>query len=62
MSLGKESVDPAGAPDVACFRMVDMFTACTERQVKDTIISHFTNTTCPLRVIIATVAFGMGLE
>lgn len=62
MSQGKESVDPIGAPDVARFRMVGMFTACTERRVKDTIVSNFTNKTSPLCVVIATVAFSMGLD
>ena len=61
-SLGKEAVEPIGAPDVARFRLVDMFTACTEKSVKDTIIHNFTQTDSPLRVVIATVAFGMGLD
>ena len=51
-----------GAPDVARFRLVDMFTACTEKNVKDTIIHNFVQTDSPLRVVIATVAFGMGLD
>lgn len=61
-SLGKEAVEPVGAPDVARFRLVDMFTACTEKSVKNTIIHNFTETDSPLRVVIATVAFGMGLD
>lgn len=61
-SLGNEAVEPIGAPDVARFRLVDMFTACTEKNVKDTIIHNFVQTDSPLRVVIATVAFGMGLD
>ena len=61
-SLGQEFVEPIGAPNVARFRLVDMFTACTEKGVKDTIISDFTNRTSPLRLVVATVAFGMGLD
>ena len=61
-SLGKESVEPIGAPDVARFRLVDMFTACTEKSVKNTIITNFTQNDSPLRVAIATIAFGMGLD
>ena len=61
-SLGKEAIEPIEAPDVVCFRLVDMFTACTEKSVKDTIIHNFTQTDSPLRVVIATVAFGMGLD
>ena len=50
------------APDIARFRLVDMFTACTEQSVKDTIISNFTQKNACLMVVIATVAFGMGLD
>lgn len=32
-SLRKESVEPIGSPDVARFRLVDMFTAVTEKKV-----------------------------
>ena len=58
-SLGANAVDPVGAPDIARFRLVDMCTACTEKSVKDTIISNFTQRNARLRVLIATVAFGM---
>lgn len=61
-SLGNKAVEPIGAPDMAHFRLVDMFTACTEKNVKDTIIHNFTQTDSPLCVAIATVAFGMGLD
>ena len=61
-SLGKEAVEPVGAPDVACFRLMDMFTACTEKSVKDTIAQNFTQKDSHLHVVIATVAFGMGLD
>ena len=61
-SLGANAVEPVGAPDIARFRLVDMFTACTEKSVKDTIISNFTQKNARLRVVIATVAFGMGLD
>ena len=60
-SLGTEAVEPVGSPNVARFRLVDMFTACTEKSVKETIIQNFTKES-PLRVVIATVAFGMGLN
>ena len=61
-SLGTEAVEPIGAPNIARFRLVDMFTACTEQKVKDVIISNFTQQEAHLRIVIATVAFGMGLD
>ena len=59
--LGK-GVQPVGAPDLAEFRLVDMFTACTHPPVKEKILSNFKNLQGSLRVVVATVAFGMGLD
>ena len=39
--LGKEGVQPIGAPDLAELRLVDMFTACTHPPVKEKILSNF---------------------
>ena len=61
-SLGAVCVEPIEASNIACFRLVDMFTACTEQKVKDVIICNFTQREACLRVVIATVAFGMGLD
>lgn len=53
---------PEGAPDLARFRVVDMYTKCTETSVKESIVSSFCSQSSPLRVVIATIAFGMGLD
>ena len=58
--LGAEGVDPIGAPDLVRFRLVDMFTACTYPSVKDAILKAFINPDGILRLVVATVAFGMG--
>lgn len=55
-------MEPVGAPDIARFRLVNMFTVCTKQKVKDTIISNFAQKNAHLRVVITTVAFGMGLD
>lgn len=60
--LGREMTDPIGAPDIATFRMVDMFTACTRSDIKDTILKSFVDPNSQLRIVIATIAFGMGLD
>ena len=44
------------------FRLVDMFTACTDDSVKTQILTSFANNSYPLRIVVATVAFGMGLD
>ena len=60
--LGREMTDPVGAPDVAVYRMVDMYTACTRADVKNAILQSFTEVGSKLRIVIATIAFGMGLD
>ncbi len=60
--LGKEYTEPVGAPDLALLRLVDMFNACTLPAVKNSIIQQFTDPNSCLRVVVATIAFGMGLD
>ena len=47
--------------DLAQFRLVDMFTRCTHTSTKDIIMKRFTSTSS-LCVVIATIAFGMGVN
>ncbi len=60
--LGKNKTEPPRLPDLACFRLVDMFTACTHDEVKNSILQSFPNPDSHLRIIVATIAFGMGLD
>ena len=60
--LGIEGVEPIAAPDLSRFRLVELFTACTQKSVKDSILDSFRNPSGTLRVIVATIAFGMGLN
>lgn len=60
--LGQEMFDPIGAPNLVKYRLLDMFTACTHTSVKDAIVAAFTGGSSPLRIVIATIAFGMGLN
>lgn len=59
--LGNGFTEPIDAPDLSKFRLVEMFTSCTDEEVKSQIISSFSKPS-PLRVVCATVAFGMGLD
>ena len=59
--LGKYSTEPVGSPNYAINRVVDMYTHCTHETVKNKLITQFTRRS-PLRVIIATIAFGMGIN
>ena len=59
--LGHRFTIPNGSPDLCCNRVVDMFHSCTEPCIKDSIIKNF-STSPKLRIAIATVAFGMGVD
>ena len=55
-------IEPPGAPDMSRFRMVDMFTSITDPDVKECILASFQKIDHHLRVVISTVAFGMGVD
>ena len=61
-SMGKHLSHPEGYPNLAELRMVDMYTAYTHPVVKDIILRQFQQPQSVLRVIVATIAFGMGLD
>ena len=54
-----EMTEPIGARDLARYRLVDMFTACTTPAMKEAILLSFCNGSGILRIVIA---FGMGLD
>ena len=59
--LGKHYTEPAGVPDIPGFRMVDMYMSCTDEFIKDQIERLFVMES-PLRVVVATTAFGLGID
>ena len=59
--LRDDFTEPPGYPDVPDARYVDMFMSCTDPIVKESILSRFT-TESNLRIVIGTVAFGMGID
>ncbi len=59
--LGKYFTYPFGAPDLPQFRLVDMYVSCTEEVVKDEITDLFCMESS-LHVVIATTAFGVGID
>ena len=61
-ALGDDFTYPAGSPDICGNRIVDIFHSCTETCIKDKIIAAFSAESSPLRVVVATTAFGMGID
>ena len=59
--LRAEVTEPIGMPNLVRFRLVDMYTSITQQDVQNTIIKSFCNAEAPLRIVICTIAFGMGL-
>ena len=47
---------------MARFHLVHMFSACTHPDVKEAIVSGFTIPHSNLRLVVATIAFGIGID
>ena len=62
MSIGKEIRDPLFSPGLVRFRLIDRFTACTTKTVEESITNSFSDINGKLRIVVATIAFGMGLD
>ena len=60
LSLGPESTEPL-TPDLPCFRLFDIYTKCTRKDVKEEIILYFTQCSS-LRLVFATIAFCLGVN
>ena len=59
--LGEDATEPRDAPNLSAFRIVDMFASVIEKDHKESIIRLFTRDS-HLRLVIATIAFGMGVD
>ena len=54
--------DPPDAERTVQNRLCEMYTACTSTLIKDQILELFTNPDGKIRFLVATIAFGMGVN
>lgn len=62
MQLKQDLYYPPTAPHLFKYRLVDMFMSVTDESVKTNIIRNFTLPSGHCRVVIGTIAFGLGLD
>ena len=61
--LGKHITEPPGLPDSFLpFRLIDVFTAASDTDLREEIIVEFCKPDTKLRLIIASTAFGLGID
>ena len=61
-NLGVAFTEPTDAPDLPQFRLVDMYHSCTDPIVKEIVSGTFSQRNSHIRIVIATIAFGMGVD
>ena len=60
--LGKDFTDPPGYPDYHKFRLVDMYTRASSKEMKKKVLASYMSTGGKLRIVLATTAFSMGID
>lgn len=60
--MGIAFTGPPGYPNLSGFRIVDMFTAVLTTEKKEEVLESFAKNGGKLRLVIATTAFGMGID
>ena len=60
--MGTAFTEPEGSPNITGFRLIDMFTRVLTNEKKDEVLQSFSKTDSVLRLVVATTAFGMGID
>ena len=61
-TLGKSFTDPPSSPDTHDFHMVSMYHSAATEGAKANILCTFCTNSSKLRILIATTAFGLGVD
>ena len=61
--VGARITEPPGLPvNLIKFRLIDIFTAGSKTEMREAVIAEFCRSDTKLRLIIATCAFGLGID
>ena len=60
--LGENITEPPGLPNIIEFRLINLFTAATTPEMREMVLAEFCKTETILRLVIATSAFGLGVD
>lgn len=60
--LNKDITEPSDLPSVLPFRLLDLFTAASTPEMREEILKEFCKPDTYLRLIVATTAFGLGVD
>lgn len=60
--LGPNITEPPGLPNIPELRLVTVFTAVSKNDLRETILQEFCKSNSVLRVVVASSAFGMGVN
>ena len=60
--MGINFTEPAGYPNLSAYRLIEMYTRVLPPEKKDEVLQSFSVAEGKLRLIIATTAFGMGVD
>lgn len=62
VALGTNFTSPPGYPDLHTFRIVEMYSRAAKSEMRERILHRLCHQPNKLRIIIATSAFGMGID
>lgn len=60
--MGYEFTEPVGYPNLSAYRLVEMYTRVLPNEKKDEVLGSFSIVNGKIRLMIATTAFGMGVD
>ena len=61
-NLKEDFTEPPNSPDLHVFRLVDMYTRASLLEMNQKVMASFKTPGSKLRIVIATIAFAMGVD